>query len=149
MSAPTLMQRAQAFLAERRRSGFQARSTGYALISFARHMDQQPQRGQLSGPPRPDWARRDKCQRSAPQTWARRLKLLRPFARWLRQFEPRTAVPDESITAVLGSNWRNQRAKGRRSFSRRAQVCGALRWHLSRRAQSGLGGPDNWPRWGC
>src|SRR5207247_1773621 len=97
MSAPALMQRVQAFLAERHRSGFQARSTGYALISFARHMDQQHHRGPLTVERMADWARRDKCQRGTTQTWARRLKLLRPFARWLRQFEPRTAVPDESI----------------------------------------------------
>ena len=44
-----------------------------------------------------DWARQDKQQRRTPETWARRLKLLRPFARWLRQFEPLTEVPDESV----------------------------------------------------
>src|SRR5208283_4794588 len=44
-----------------------------------------------------EWARRDKAQRGTAATWARRLKILRPFARWMRQFEPRTAVPDESI----------------------------------------------------
>ena len=35
--------------------------------------------------------------RGVPETWARRLKLLRPFTRWLRQFEPRTEVPHESL----------------------------------------------------
>jgi site-specific recombinase XerD len=43
------------------------------------------------------WARQDKWQRGDPATWARRLKLLRPFTRYLRQFEPRTEVPDEAI----------------------------------------------------
>ena len=97
MSALTTMHRVQAFLAERRRLGFQARSTGYALISFARYIDRQRPRGVLSVERMADWARRDQRQRGTPATWARRLALLRPFTRWLRQFEPRTAVPDESV----------------------------------------------------
>jgi len=97
MSTPTLTQRAQTFLAERRRLGFQGRNTRYALISFARDMDRQYPQGALTVERMADWARRDKWRRGTPETWARRLKLLRPFARWLRQFEPRTAVPDESL----------------------------------------------------
>ncbi|MEI7925994.1 MAG: hypothetical protein WCI61_07405 [Chloroflexota bacterium] len=30
-------------------------------------------------------------------TSARRFKLLRPFARYLQQFEPATAIPDEAV----------------------------------------------------
>jgi integrase len=97
MSAPTIIHRAQAFLAERRRLGFQARNPGYALISFARFVERQRHRGPLSVALMAEWARRDKAQRGTAETWARRLKILRPFARWMRQFEPRTAVPDESI----------------------------------------------------
>jgi integrase len=97
MNAPTITHRAQAFLAERRRMGFQARNTGYALLSFARFMDRQHPKGPLTIERMIDWARRDKWQRRTPGTWARRLKLLRPFVRWLRQFEPRTEVPDESV----------------------------------------------------
>jgi integrase len=97
MSAPTMMHRAQAFLAERHRLGFQARNPGYALISFARFVDHRTPQCPLTVELMADWARRDKAQRATPATWARRLKILRPFARWLRQFEPNTAVPDESI----------------------------------------------------
>jgi integrase/recombinase XerC len=71
--------------------------TGYALLSFARFMDRQYPKGLLTIERMTDWARRDKQQRRTPATWARRLKQLRPFARWLRQFEPRTEVPDESV----------------------------------------------------
>ncbi len=99
MSATTITQRAQTFLAERRRLGFQARTNGYALLSFARFMDRQYPKGLLTIERMSDWARRDKQQRRTPGTWARRLKQLRPFARWLRQFEPRTEVPDESVLA--------------------------------------------------
>jgi len=97
MSAATITQRAQAFLAERRRLGFQARTTGYALLSFARFMDRHHPKAPLTIERMADWARRDKQQRRTPETWARRLKQLRPFARWLRQFESRTEVPDESV----------------------------------------------------
>jgi integrase len=97
MSAPTLMHRAQTFLAERRRLGFQARNPGYALISFARFVERRSHRGPLTVTLMAEWARRDKARRGSAQTWARRLKILRPFARWMRQFEPRTAVPDELV----------------------------------------------------
>ena len=45
---------------------------------------------------------------------------------------------DSSGTAVRGSNWRIQRAKGRRIFSRRAQVSAVPRCALSRRAHSAI-----------
>ena len=97
MSSHIIMQRAEEFLAERRRLGFQSHKSGYALISFARYTDGLGHLGPLTVEHMANWARHDKWQRGVPETWARRLKLLRPFTRWLRQFEPRTEVPDESI----------------------------------------------------
>lgn len=97
MSAPTIMKRARTFLAERRRLGFQARNPGYALISFARFVERRRHRGPLTVALMAEWARLDKAQRGTAEAWARRLKILRPFTRWMRQFEPRTAIPNESI----------------------------------------------------
>lgn len=97
MNSHIIMQRAEEFLAERRRLGFQAHKSRYALISFARYTDGLDHVGPLTVEHMADWARHDKWQRGVPETWARRLKLLRPFTRWLRQFEPRTEVPDESV----------------------------------------------------
>ena len=97
MSARTTMQMAEEFIAERRRLGFQAHKSRYALISFAQFTDSLAPLGPLTVEHMADWARHDKWQRGAPETWARRLKLLRPFTRWLRQFEPRTEVPDEAV----------------------------------------------------
>ena len=77
--------------------GFQGHKSRYALISFARYMDSVDHRGPLTVELMADWARHDKWQRGTPETWARRLKRLRPFTRWLRQFEPYTEVPDESV----------------------------------------------------
>ena len=85
------------FLAERRRLGFELTCMGFALRSFARYIDALGHRGPLTMEIMADWARRDKRNRTTPITWARRLKILRPFARYLQQFEPHTDVPDESI----------------------------------------------------
>jgi integrase len=98
MSAPTLLQeRVQNYLAERRRLGFELISSGRTLMSFARYVDTRSYQRPLTVELMSEWARRDTRQRDTPVTWARRLKTLRPFARYLRQFEPRTEVPGASI----------------------------------------------------
>jgi len=98
MSAPGAMQTMVCnYLAERRRLGFELKSSGRTLMSFARYVDTLEHGGPLTVEIMTQWARQDKWQRGDPATWARRLKLLRPFTRYLRQFEPRTEVPDESI----------------------------------------------------
>lgn len=89
------------YLDERRRLGFDLRSTAYALRSFARHVRSVGHRGPLTVELMADWARRDSHGSSDPHTWARRLKQLRSFTRWLRQFEPRTEVPDDAIFGCL------------------------------------------------
>ena len=42
-----------------------------------------------------EWARQDKWQRGKPSTSAARLAFVRHFARYLKQFEPETEVPEE------------------------------------------------------
>jgi len=88
---------ARNYVAERRRLGFQLHSVGRTLASFARYVDRRHWRGPLTVELMADWARQDKWKSPKRITWARRLMLLRPFARYLQQFEPRTEVPDESI----------------------------------------------------
>jgi integrase len=103
MSPPTTMQsHAENYLSERRRLGFGLRSTGYAVRSFARYVDGLGHQGSLSVEVMADWARRDKGNSDTPATWARRLKLLRSFARYLQQFEPRTEVPDDTTFGRIG-----------------------------------------------
>jgi hypothetical protein len=98
MSAPvSILSRVEDFLRERRQLGFELRKHDLTLKSFARYVDGRRWQGPLTVELMADWARRDKWQRKTPATWARRLKLLRPFARYLQQFEPRTEVPDEQI----------------------------------------------------
>lgn len=95
MSASTeLQERVQDYLAERRRLGFELASPEYILMSFARYVDAQDNPGPLSIELMTQWARCDASARHTPATWARRLKALRPFTRYLRRFEPQTEVPD-------------------------------------------------------
>lgn len=98
MSAPNFGQaRVDEYLAERRRLGFELRTMGLALTSFASYVASVQHQGPLTVDLMADWARQDKAQIHKPGTKARRLNLLRPFARWLRQFEPLTEVLDETI----------------------------------------------------
>jgi len=98
MSAPNLLQaRVNEYLAERRHLGFELRTMGLALTSFASYVAGVHHQGPLTVDLMADWARQDKAQIHKAGTKARRLKKLRPFARWLRQFEPLTEVPDETV----------------------------------------------------
>lgn len=102
MSALTTMQTMVCnYLAERRCLGFELISSGRLLMSFARYVEAQEHQGPLTVEIMARWAKQDKWQRGDPTTWARRLKQLRPFTRYLRQFEPRTEVPDESVFGPL------------------------------------------------
>ena len=89
------------YLTERRRLGFQMRSDAYCLRSLAEHVGHTRHRGALTMEVMAEWARRDSRRSTDPRTWARRLKKLRSFTRWLQQFEPATEVPDDSIFGRL------------------------------------------------
>jgi len=128
---PTLSARTQMYLQERRRLGFELRRMGYALHSFARYVDKLDFRQPLTVEVMAKWARQDHGHSDDPRTWARRLMILRPFTRWLRQFEPRTEIPEEAIFGRIGERCRRTYTKNRRSsicWRRRAawvrlQVC--------------------------
>jgi integrase len=86
--------RIERFLIERRGLGFSARGDACTLHSLARHLHETGHCGALTLEVMADWARRGSTD---PVTWARRLKRLRTFVRWLQQFEPDTEVPDDTI----------------------------------------------------
>ena len=91
----SLQQRIDDYLAERRLLGFELRSWDTFLAGFARHVADHKHRGPLTADLMIDWAKQDKWQRGTPSTWAARLARIRHFARYLRQFEPQTEVPEE------------------------------------------------------
>jgi integrase len=98
MSAHMSMQRRiDDYLAERRRLGFVLRSWDTFLAGFAGYVARRHHRGPLTVELMADWVRQGKDGQGSPGTWARRLEKLRLFVRYLKQFEPNTEVPDESI----------------------------------------------------
>jgi len=103
-AAVTMQKRVEDYLGERRRLGYHLRSTALALRSFARYVDGLDLSAPLSVEVMAAWARQAKTNSDNPTTWARRLKRLRPFTRWLQQFEPDTEVPDSTVFGPIG--WR-------------------------------------------
>ena len=97
----TLQALVERYLDERHRLGFSARTQAYALRSFARHVHAVGHVGPITIEVMADWAHSDSRASSDPRTWARRLKLLRSFIRWLLQFEPGCEVPDDAIFGRL------------------------------------------------
>jgi integrase len=98
---PRLATLVERFLRERQRLGFEPTSFAYAVRSFARHVQAGGHRGPLTVEVMTQWARQDCHGSTDPSTWARRLKQLRSFLRWLQRFEPRTEVPDDMVFGRL------------------------------------------------
>lgn len=97
----TLTARVEQYLAERRRLGFELDTMGHALGRFARYVITTGHRGPLTIELMAAWARQAKNGQGTRATSARQLGLLRPFARWLQQFEPATEVPNEAIFGAI------------------------------------------------
>lgn len=98
MSARVSLQaRIDAYLAERRRLGFQLRGRDTFLAGFARFAASRHRRAPLTAELMADWVRQGKGGQGSPGTWARRLAKLRHFIRYLKQFEPQTEVPLASL----------------------------------------------------
>lgn len=86
---------AERYLAERRALGFDLRIVGKRLLAFAHFCDERLPNGPLTVSVAVDWARA--ANRPSPITWARRLEVVRPFARYLRQFDPSTEIPASKL----------------------------------------------------
>jgi len=98
MNTPiSLQKRIDDYLAERRRLGFRLHSRDTLLAGFARYVAEQHHDGPLTIELMTDWARQDKWHRGTPGTWAVRLTKVRHFARYLKQFEPDTEIPEELV----------------------------------------------------
>lgn len=98
----TMQMHATNYLDERRRLGFDLRSVGYSVNSFACYVDSLNLEGPLTIEVMAAWAQCDKGNSGNPKTWARRLGKLRPFTRYLQQFEPLTEVPNDFTFGQTG-----------------------------------------------
>jgi integrase len=86
---------AEDYLEYRRRLGFRLRTEGKMLLAFARHADRAGQRGPLTTELAVGWARLPAG--AAPLYQARRLQVVRGFARYRVIFDPATEIPPEGL----------------------------------------------------
>ena len=91
--APTFQAQVQHYLEERRRLGFALAIPGTQLMAFACHLDQAGHRGPLTMAAILGWVQ-GRATRATSFTWARRLDVVRPFARHLARTIAGTAVPE-------------------------------------------------------
>ncbi len=97
----SLKARIECYLVERERLGFTVRKPAGTLRNFENYVQTTGHRGPLTTEVMTEWARRDSHGSKNPHTWARRLKSLRSFMRWLQQFEPHTEVPNDWVFGRL------------------------------------------------
>ena len=87
-----MQRRALQYLEERRRLGYALSSSGPMLLAFAGFADKVGHKGPLTLQLIVDWAK-GQATRATPITWARRVEIIRPFAKFCAQDEPSTAIP--------------------------------------------------------
>ena len=86
---------AKQYLKYRRKLGYQLRIEGRLLLSFAKYADRSGHRGPLTSDLAIRWARQP---RGADRLyWARRLEIVRCFARYRAGFDPNTEIPPAGI----------------------------------------------------
>jgi len=100
-AAVCLRARVQEFLREQRNLGFHLVSCGRELLNFSSFVEDSKHLGAVTLELTAKWAREAHGGNVSTETSARRLVNLRPFLRWLRQFEATTEVPDDSIFGSL------------------------------------------------
>jgi integrase len=95
-SAP-LQVRVSEYLAERRRLGYALHAQDPLLADFARFVAERQHEGPLTVSLMVAWAQQAQAGRGTRETWYRRMQRLRPFIRYLQQFEPQTEIPEDAI----------------------------------------------------
>lgn len=88
--------RVQDYLDERRRLGHDLGVAGSRLLAFARFADDTGHEGPLTLQLIVDWAQ-GQATRAKPITWARRLEIIHPFAKFCAQHDPSTAIPGPDL----------------------------------------------------
>lgn len=90
-----MISRAKTYLAQRRSLGFDLKISGPILMDFARFADAMSQPGPITEELALAWAHSTKSERAI--TWARRIEVIRPFAKYLKQFSPESIVPQRDL----------------------------------------------------
>lgn len=97
-----MQEQARSYLEERRQLGFELVHSGSQILAFARFADAIGHVGPLTSTVVLRWAK-DDAQNADPFNWARRVNVLRPFARHLLDIDPETDFPSG---APFGSSYR-------------------------------------------
>lgn len=92
-AASTMSLLAEAYLAERRQLGFALDRSGSQTLAFARFADASGHIGPMTALIVLRWAK-DEAQHATAFSWARRVDVLRPFARFLADRDPTTEFPE-------------------------------------------------------
>lgn len=100
--ARTMLSLAEDYLSERRALGFDLRMEGHQITTFALFADERGHSGPLTNDIVLNWVQ-GQAKRASPFSWARRLEVLRPFARYLARLDPGTEFPQ---TAIFGRSHR-------------------------------------------
>lgn len=90
-----MLPKVKAYLADRRGAGFTLSIAGNQLLSFARFADRSGYRGPLTLDLASRWALANT--RGRMLTAARRIEVLRPFARYCLTFDPKTEIPPRRL----------------------------------------------------
>jgi integrase len=90
-----MVQRAEAYLAARRELGFQLRIEGGELLRFARYADGSGHRGPITTEIALRWAQT--AEKATPLYRARRLEVVRCFAKYQAAIEPDTEIPPAKL----------------------------------------------------
>lgn len=91
----TMASRVESYLIQRRRAGFALEIEGAQLGRFAHFADHAGHQGPLTIKLQVQWATASR--RPRPLTAARRIEVLRPFARYCQQFDPATEIPPRDL----------------------------------------------------
>jgi integrase len=92
---PSMSCLAQRYLDDRRHLGFSLKIAGDQLLAFARFADQSGHRGPLNRALILFWVR--SRPQESPVTWPRWIEIIRPFAKYLQQFDPAVEIPDTHL----------------------------------------------------
>ena len=111
--ARTMLSLAEDYLSERRALGFDLRIAGNQIVAFARFVDERGHNGPLTNEIVLNWVKGE-AKRASPMSWARRLDVLRPFARYLARLDPATEFPrPQSLAAPTAASRRTSILSGR------------------------------------
>lgn len=92
---PTMTARVKSYLDARRALGYKLHTEGGMLLNFARYADRTKHQGPMTSAFALRWATLP--HRCEPLYWARRLEVVRVFAKYLAAFEPATEIPPRHV----------------------------------------------------